>query len=113
MYFLSLYIIGPIILLNLFLAILLKNFDGDLIDKDKDEDLTFEDLTFIEKSWIRLRVSIRNIFVSKETAKIIPSLKIGDEESDIKMLELVKDNIRDQAIDLITSDTIKQSFNEA
>lgn len=34
LYFLSLYIVGPIILLNLFLAILLKNFDGDMIEAD-------------------------------------------------------------------------------
>lgn len=34
LYFLSLYIVGPIILLNLFLAILLKNFDGDMIEAE-------------------------------------------------------------------------------
>jgi uncharacterized membrane protein len=42
-YFVSLYIIGPIILLNLFLAILLKNFDEDSLKLHEDVDQSKKD----------------------------------------------------------------------
>lgn len=37
LYFLSLFIIGPRILLNIFLAILMENFENDSLDQQQDE----------------------------------------------------------------------------
>ena len=56
LYFISLNIIGPKILLNLFLGILLQNFDENNLElaHDSSKELTQEDLnkmSRIEKTW--------------------------------------------------------------
>lgn len=60
LYFLSLFIIGPRILLNLFLAILLQNFEDDSMEADVEielgqEEFDYDSLNPLEKFWYNLR----------------------------------------------------------
>lgn len=115
LYFLSLYIIGPIILLNLFLAILLKNFDGDMIDEEDEsqEKIAYEDLTFIEKAWLNTQEFFRGCFKKKDdTVQVAPSINVSDDHFEVRMVQVVKDGMREKTLELITSDNIKQSFSE-
>jgi hypothetical protein len=58
LYFLSLFIIGPRILLNLFLAVLLENFE-DCEEVESVIEVEYDDLTTVEKLWLNMNVCLK------------------------------------------------------
>ena len=57
LYFQSLHIIGPILLLNIFLAILLGEFSYQKLEDTElniDADFTYNEMTIFEKAWFQV-----------------------------------------------------------
>lgn len=89
LYFISLFIIGPRILLNLFLAILLENFEDGSLEEEAANSLlefNYDDLTFVEKVWYNTQEAVKRCFngKSKNAIQQDPDAFAGDQNEAAK-----------------------------
>ena len=106
-YFIGLVILGNIIMLNLFLAILLGNFDRarNFGEKKKIFD-AFDSLT---KMGYNLEVSINYLFDDVDFTKYIQEKILYEEKDELKIEEVLED--QEEEVEAFTDDDVKEIYN--